>query len=79
MWYSYVYDGTPYRIGYAESDDCLTWTRKDYEAGIAPSATGFDSEMTCYPNVVVHDGVLYMFYNGNRFGQDGFGLARAVK
>jgi predicted GH43/DUF377 family glycosyl hydrolase len=79
MWYSYVYDGTPYRIGYAESDDCLTWTRKDSEAGIAPSATGFDSEMTCYPNVFVHDGVLHMFYNGNRFGHDGFGLARAVE
>ena len=77
MWYCYVYDTTPYRIGYAESEDCIHWLRKDYMVGISVSAQGFDSEMMCYPNVVVHKAIKYMFYNGNRFGHDGFGLAIA--
>ncbi len=75
MWYCYVRGTTPYRIGYAESKDCIVWQRKDDQAGITVSGNGFDSEMICYPNVVVHNNRKYMFYNGNRFGYDGFGLA----
>jgi len=30
-----------------------------------------------HPAVVQHDGRWFMFYNGNRFGKDGVGLAVA--
>ena len=75
MWYSIRSRTSPYRIGYAESFDGLKWIRKDDQAGIEASSTGWDSEMICYPCVVDIDGQRYMFYNGNRHGSTGFGHA----
>lgn len=76
MWFSYRSgDGTPYRIGYAQSDNGHGWTRQDDGAGIDISATGWDSEMIEYPFVFDHKGARYMLYNGNGYGQTGFGLA----
>ena len=77
MWFCYARKGSAYRIGYAESNDYLRWKRDDAAAGISVSESGWDSEMVCYPNVVRHAGRHYMFYNGNRFGADGFGAAVA--
>ncbi|MDY7577587.1 hypothetical protein RGU70_04535 [Herbaspirillum sp. RTI4] len=73
MWYSYR--GPRYRIGYAESADGRHWTRRDNEAGIDVSATGWDSGMVEYPYVFDHKGQRYMLYNGNGYGTTGFGLA----
>jgi hypothetical protein len=73
MWYSYR--GDSYRIGYAESTDGKSWERKDEEAGIDVSATGWDSEMIEYPFVFDHKGTRYMLYNGNGYGETGIGLA----
>jgi hypothetical protein len=73
MWYSYR--GTAYRIGYAESDDGKQWRRLDAQAGIDVSKTGWDSEMIEYPFVFDHDGQRYMLYNGNNYGESGFGIA----
>lgn len=75
MWYSIRSRTRPYRIGYAESDDGIKWTRKDEETGIESSSSGWDSEMICYPCVVDVKGRRYMFYNGNRHGLTGFGYA----
>lgn len=75
MWYCYARGDMGYRIGYAESEDGINWIRKDEEVGIDVSKDGWDSEMICYPYVIVHEGKKYMFYNGNRFGKTGFGLA----
>lgn len=75
MWFGYVRGTTPYRIGYARSTDYLHWLRDDASAGIGVSAEGWDSQMICYPNVIAHRGRGYMFYNGNAFGRDGFGVA----
>lgn len=75
MWYSIRSKIRPYRIGYAESKDGLNWVRKDNEVGIEASETGWDSEMICYPCVVDVKDKRYMFYNGNRHGQSGFGYA----
>jgi hypothetical protein len=66
-----------YRIGYAESDDGIRWTRIDDHAGIDVSSQGWDSEMIAYPHVFDHEGTKYMFYNGNYFGLAGFGYAVA--
>ena len=76
-WFS-VNDGVRgYRIGYAESDDGLVWTRHDEMAGIGLSQSGWDSEAQAYPAVVRHGDRWFMFYNGNAFGRDGVGLAIA--
>lgn len=82
MWYSYrsgidyrTDRNQGYRIGYAESVDGLRWERKDDEAGIDISKEGWDSEMIAYPYIYEHKGKKYMLYNGNGFGQSGFGYA----
>jgi hypothetical protein len=31
--------------------------------------------MICYPFVFEHKGKIYMLYNGNDYGKEGFGLA----
>jgi hypothetical protein len=73
MWYSYR--GPSYRIGYAESEDGLSWTRRDDLVGIDVSASGFDSEMIEYAYVFDHKGERHMLYNGNGYGKSGIGLA----
>jgi hypothetical protein len=75
MWYSIRARSAPYRIGYAESPDGLTWTRKDDEVGIQRSDDGWDSEMICFPAVIDAAGQRLMFYNGNQHGATGFGVA----
>jgi hypothetical protein len=81
MWYCFRHsrdyrDGAgSYRIGHAESYDGLEWERTDKVDGLDVSPNGWDSTMTCYPFVVTVDGQIVMFYNGNGFGQTGFGYA----
>jgi len=74
MWYSFKTDGK-YRIGYAESEDAVNWERKDGEAGITVSTTGWDSDEIEYPHVFDHQCERYMLYCGNRYGKTGFGIA----
>ena len=74
MWFSYRGgNGIPYRIGYAFSEDGYSWNMQ--QSNLTVSNTGWDSEMVCYPFVFVHKKKLYMLYNGNRYGLQGFGLA----
>jgi hypothetical protein len=75
MWYSMR--GDRYRIGYAESDDGLTWRRLDDQAGIDVSPEGWDSEMVEYAFVFDHGGQRHMLYNGNGYGATGIGHAIA--
>ncbi len=65
-----------YRLGYAVSSDLKTWHRNDEQGGISLSADGWDSEMMCYPSIAKLRTGIYLFYCGNNFGKDGFGLAR---
>lgn len=67
--------GRGYRLGYAYSDDLEAWTRDDKAGGLDLSGAGWDSEMMCYPNIFEMEGQIYLLYNGNHFGRDGFGLA----
>ncbi|MCK8492061.1 hypothetical protein M0L20_09390 [Spirosoma sp. RP8] len=64
-----------YRIGYAESKDGITWSRKDELAGIERSADGWDSLMMDYCHIFPHQNEWIMLYNGNGFGASGFGYA----
>lgn len=65
-----------YRIGYAYSEDLKTWHRQDKNAGISISDEGWDSEMVSYPNIFDLNGSLFMLYQGNQIGRNGFGLAK---
>jgi hypothetical protein len=76
MWFSSR--GEAYRLGYAESLDGLSWDRRDDEAGLDPSPSGWDSEMVAYPVVFDRGGIRHMLYNGNGYGATGIGLALAV-
>jgi hypothetical protein len=64
-----------YRLGYAESPDGVRWTRLDDRVGIDRSESGWDSQMMEYPFVYEHNGRKHMLYNGNGFGESGFGWA----
>ena len=67
--------GRGYKIGYATSINLIDWERKDKEAGISYSESGWDSTMHHYPHVFELNGKYYMTFNGNDFGKYGFGLA----
>lgn len=68
-----------YRLGYAESADGINWVRKDEEMGLDVSPDGFDSHAIMYSAVISVKGKTYCFYNGNNFGQEGFGVAELVE
>ena len=77
MWY--CYRGPYYKIGYAESSDGLTWTRKDSSGlGMDRSHEGWDEEMVAYPFVFDLKDTRFMLYNGNGYGKSGIGIAKLV-
>lgn len=66
-----------YRLGYATSGDLESWERDDSSAGLSPGVEGdWDHEMVAYPAFAEFGGERWMFYNGNGFGREGFGVAR---
>jgi predicted GH43/DUF377 family glycosyl hydrolase len=75
MWYSVRSRSKWYRIGMATSADGLTWSRQDTAAGIDVSPAAWDSDIVCYPSVITCRDHVYLFYNGNSYGRDGFGMA----
>jgi hypothetical protein len=72
MWFAVR--GARYRIAFAESEDGLTWTRRE-TLGLTAGAEEWESEMVEYPCVFDWNGRRYMLYNGNDYGRSGLGLA----
>jgi hypothetical protein len=64
-----------YQLGFATSSDLISWQRNDNLYSIQHHHSEWDSGMRCYPNINSIDGRIFMFYNGNDFGKNGFGLA----
>lgn len=64
-----------YYIGYAESEDGIKWNRKDEDAGIELSLSGWDSINLSYPYLYKYKNNTYLFYNGNGCGKSGVGYA----
>jgi hypothetical protein len=64
-----------YRLGYAESADGNAWVRMDEELNLDVTPDAFDSDAIMYAAPIEIDGKLYVFYNGNNFGRDGFAVA----
>lgn len=65
-----------YRLIFARSEDGVTWTRDQTAVTIEePShAPHWASEMRCYPWIVSDEDRILVFFNGNNFGRDGFGV-----
>ncbi|OGU34783.1 MAG: hypothetical protein A2068_00850 [Ignavibacteria bacterium GWB2_35_6b] len=64
-----------YLSGYAESIDGINWIRKDDKLNLTHSPDGWDSDMIYFPNAIKYGDKYYLFYNGNNFGEMGFGYA----
>jgi len=65
-----------YRLALAVSRDLVSWERIDEaKIGISYSHSGWDSEMMCYPYLFKNENKSWLFYNGNYFGETGFGYA----
>lgn len=70
--------GRGYRLGYAWSTDLFTWHRDDNQVSQLMSQDEWDSQMQCYPHLFRCDEKVYLLYNGNAFGKEGFGLAEMI-
>lgn len=68
-----------YRLGYAESRDGITFTRRDDQVGIDVSSSGWDSEMIAFPERFQYRDKTYLFYCGNHYGIAGMGYAELVE
>lgn len=76
MWFSYrAGTGIPYRIGHATSVNGRNWVLALDHENLDVSPEGWDSHMVEYPYVFTHNGHIVMLYNGNGYGQSGFGMA----
>ena len=75
MWYCKENKVGNYTLGYAISNNGKKWIRSDKKIGLYKSKIGWDSKMITYPNVIFYNKKYYMFFNGNNYGQNGFGLA----
>jgi hypothetical protein len=61
-----------YKLGYASSANGLGW---ELNHSILPNVwPEWSNAMQCYPHVVFKNNCLYLFYNGNNFGEKGIGL-----
>ena len=76
MWFSCAEDGIHYRIHYARSADGVHFEWHPLPV-VDVSDTGWDSEMTCYPFVIEHEGRTLMFYAGNDYA--GIGVAELAQ
>jgi len=79
MWFSRRALDGPYRLSYASSlDGGLSWDRDDGRGGLDLGPPGaWDAEMVGLSSIVETDDGTYLFYNGNNYGQTGFGVAVA--
>ena len=73
------HDGlSSYRLGYAYSKNGKKWFRDDRKLNhSAGNENEWDSKMQCYPKTILKNNKLYLFYNGNSFGETGIGLSVA--
>jgi hypothetical protein len=63
-----------YKIGCAQSNGITDWTKFQFDI-FQSIPQDWDGHMYEYCHVFVHDDKKFMLYNGNGFGQQGFGYA----
>lgn len=65
-----------YRLGYAESDDLINWTRRDNELELKGKREEWNQQSISYPHVFFIKSNPFLLYLGNEVGRTGIGLAR---
>lgn len=75
MFFGASNEKTDYRLAFAESKNGIDWTRNDSRLNFKTENDSFDSQMNAFPSVILHKDKIYLFYNGNEFGKEGFGLS----
>ncbi len=69
-----------YEMGYATSKDGKNWVRNDKILNFHPSSNSdWDDKWVSYGALFKIKDELYMVYNGNEMGKDGFGIAKLNK
>lgn len=68
-----------YSIGYAESTDGISWTRKDQIYGLKPTSRSGEDEMVEYGVVIPSSNTNWLLYNGNDYGRFGIFHARGPR
>lgn len=61
-----------YKLGAAVSRNLMDWERKD--SLVSFELPFWARKMQCYPNVIKVADRIVLFFNGDNFGQDGFGV-----
>lgn len=61
-----------YRLGHAISRDLENWNLS--RSALPSKFPIWAQDMQCYPHAAVIDDLVYLFYNGNKFGKSGIGL-----
>lgn len=79
MFYGAGSERVPYQLRLAESGDGVRWCDQTDQLGLPLSEAGWDSEMMAYPAFVRSAHRSYLLYNGNHYGEDGFGCAVLVE
>jgi hypothetical protein len=64
-----------YRMGWAVSENGLSWRRRDGDLGLDVGPGKEDDKAIMYGATVRRGSRTYCFYNGNDFGRDGIALA----
>lgn len=72
MWFCRMEKGGAYKLACAKSPDGISWRR--HEENFPAFNEDWNNSMQAYPAVLEADGKLYLFYNGNGFGAEGFGV-----
>ena len=79
MWYCYEKKVGTYKIGFAESNNGISWKRLDKKIDAINSfRQKWEKNMLAYPSLVKIKNKLFMFYNGNGYGKDGIALAKST-
>lgn len=72
MAYSYRGGNSDYRIGFVWLDDLSTASHLGGLPSFLPSKNSWEAKMVEYPFLFTFNSVIYMLYNGNDFGENGY-------
>jgi len=70
--------GNGYRLAMACSNDLVKWERSQDKFLTGDTNDTWDNEMQAYPFLISNGEKLFLFYNGNEFGKNGFGYAETT-
>lgn len=70
--------GKDYFPGYAKRSSDGRWIRNDQQLGIELGPGDYDSRHLCYPRFINTGKNVFIFYNGNDMGKEGFAVAKLI-